>query len=149
MLSAHLEQAGVAVILAAEEGDADVVIVRKAIELGEHDDVVIIADYTGIRVLVVYHAHSSHQFYMETKEHTIAIDAAQQALGVDVCRSLLFVHAMTGCETTSAMFGVGKTKAVKVLQASEELSARVLVFGDLTTPKDVVFQVGDKFISAL
>ena len=31
MLSAHLEQAGVAVILAAEEGGADVVIVRKAI----------------------------------------------------------------------------------------------------------------------
>ena len=31
LLSAHLEHAGVAVIHAAEEGDADVVIVRKAI----------------------------------------------------------------------------------------------------------------------
>ena len=36
MLSAHLEQAGVAVILAAEEEDADVVNVRKAIELLEN-----------------------------------------------------------------------------------------------------------------
>ena len=69
MLSAHLEQAGLAVILAAEEVDADVVIVRKAIELGEHDDVVIIADDTGIIVLLVYHRHMSHQFYMETKQH--------------------------------------------------------------------------------
>ena len=149
MLSAHLEHGGVAVIHAAEEGDADVVIVRKAIELGEHEDVVVIADDTDILVLVVYHAHSSHQFYMETKHHTIAIDTAKQALGVDVCRSQLFVHATTGCDTTSAMFGVGKTKAFKVLKASEELSAEVLMFGDVTTPKDVLFKIGDKFISAL
>ena len=148
-MSAHLGLASVAVILTTEEGDADVVIVRKAIELGEHDDVVIIADDTGIIVLLVYHAQSSHQFYMETKQHIIDIHAAQQALGVDICRSLLFVHAMTGCETTSAMFGVGKTKALKVLQASEELSARVLVFGDLTTPKYVLFEVGEKFLSAM
>ena len=146
MLSAHLEQAGVAVIHAAEEGDADVVIVRKAIELGEHDDVVIIADDIDFLVLLVYHVHSSHQFYMEMKQHTIAIDAAQQALGVDVYMSLLFVRAMTGCETTSAMFGVGKTNAFKVLQASEDLSAGVLMFGDFTTPKDVLFEVGEKFI---
>ena len=116
MLSAHLEHTGVAVIHAAEEGVAYVVIVGKAIELGEHDDVVVIADDTYIIVLFVYYAHSSHQIYMETKQHAIAIDAAQQALG-DVYRSLLFVHAMTGCDTTSAMFGVGKTKAFNVLQA--------------------------------
>ena len=86
---------------------------------------------------------------METKHHTIALDTAQQALDVDACRGLLFVHGMTGCDTTSAMFGVGKTKAFKVLKASEELSAEVLMFGDLTTPKYVLFKIGDKFISAL
>ena len=117
MLSAHLEHGGVVVIHAAEEGGADVAIVHKAIELVEHEDVVIIAYDTDILVLVVYHAHSSHQFYMETKHHTIAIDTALQALCVGVCRSLLFVHAMTGCDTTSAMFGIGKMKAFKVLKA--------------------------------
>ena len=136
--------------VAVEEGDADVVIVRKAMELGEHDDVVIIADDTDILELLVYHAHCSHQFYMETKHHIIDIHAAQQALeGVYVCRRLLFVHAMTGCDTTSAMFGVGKTKAFAVLQALEELSARVLMFGDFTTPKYVLFEVGETFLSAL
>ena len=34
MLFAHIQQTGVAIIIAAEEGDADVVIVRRAIELG-------------------------------------------------------------------------------------------------------------------
>ena len=59
------------------------------------------------------------------------------------------MHAMTVCDATSAMFGVGKTKAFKVLQALEELSARVLMFGDFTTPKYVLFEVGEKFLSAL
>ena len=72
---------------------------------------------------------------METKQHIIAIDTAQQALGVDVSRSLLFVHAMTGCDTTSAMFGVIKTKPFKVLQASEELSAGCLCLVICPHPK--------------
>ena len=47
------------------------------------------------------------------------------------------MHAMTGCDTTSAMFGVGKT------------------FGGgadvwyLTTRKYILFKVGEKFIVAL
>ena len=57
MLLAHLEHAGVAVILTAEERDADVVIVRKAIELGEQDEVVVIADDTDVLVLLVYSVH--------------------------------------------------------------------------------------------
>ena len=74
-------------------------------------------------MLLVYHAHSSHQCYMETKQHIIAIYAALQAPCPDVCRRLLFVHVMTGFGATYAMFGVEKTKVFKVLQASEKLSA--------------------------
>ena len=36
------------------------------------------------------------------------------------------MHEMTGCD---AMFAVGKTKVLKVLQASEKLSAGVMMFG--------------------
>ena len=59
MLSANLEHGGVAVIHAAEEGDADVVIVRKAIELGEHEDIVVIAYDTDILVLLISRAQLS------------------------------------------------------------------------------------------
>ena len=66
---------------------------------------------------------SSHQFYMETKQHTIAIDGGLQTLRADVYKSMFFVHAMAGCCAMFAMFGVGKTKPFKVLHASENLSA--------------------------
>ena len=64
-------------------------------------------------VLLVYRAHNSHKFYMEMNQHIIAIDAALQAPRADICRSLFFVNAMTGCDATSAVFGVGKTQAFK------------------------------------
>ena len=89
MLSAHLEHAGVAVIHAAEEVDADVVIVRKAMELGEHYDVVVIADDIDTLVLLVYHAHGLHQLYMETKQHTIAIDAVKVLMFAGACYSCM------------------------------------------------------------
>ena len=47
------------------------------------------------------------------------------------------MHAMTGCDTTSAMFGLGKFRG------------GFLMFGNLTTPKYVIFQVGETFISAV
>ena len=88
------------------------IIVCTAIELVEHDGVVAIADDTDILVLFVH--QRSHQFFMEMNLHIIAIDAALRALRGDMCRSLLFVHAMTWCDATSTMFGVRKTKAFKV-----------------------------------
>ena len=97
----NTSRAGVAVIHAEEEGSAVIIFVRKAIETGEHD------------VLLVYHALNSHKFYMEMNQHIIVIAAALQALGADICRSLLFVHAMTGCDARSVVFGVGKTQAFK------------------------------------
>ena len=77
---------------AAEEGDADVVIVKKAIELGVHDDVVGIVDGTETIVLLMYHAHTPQRFYIKTKQHIIAIDAALQALRANTY--LLHRHAM-------------------------------------------------------
>ena len=36
------------------------------------------------------------------------IKVLKQLLGDNVCTDLLFVHAFTGCDTTSRIFGVGK-----------------------------------------
>ncbi|KAG7174137.1 hypothetical protein Hamer_G025905 [Homarus americanus] len=35
----------------------------------------------------------------------------KQVLGSDMCSQLLFIHAFTGCDTTSRIFSVGKQSA--------------------------------------
>jgi|688.fasta_scaffold1533422_1 hypothetical protein len=38
----------------------------------------------------------------------------QKILTAEVCNSLLFVHAVLGCDTTSRLHGVGKGMALKL-----------------------------------
>ena len=41
---------------------------------------------------------------------------AKEQLGKEVCRNFLFLHAVTGCDTTLRIYGVGKAAALKKLE---------------------------------
>ena len=58
------------------------------------------------------------------------------------------MHAMSKCDTTSAMFGVGKRRHLRCACIGKTFGG-VLMFGDLTTPKYILFEVGEKFVSAM
>jgi hypothetical protein len=47
------------------------------------------------------------------------IQKAQSELGDQVCRDLLFVHAMLGCDATSRLFGFGKAVGLKLIQTNQ------------------------------
>ena len=59
------------------------------------------------------------------------IKTAQQTLGDAPCKCLLFGHAMSGCDTTSALYGMGGLKQLKLLQTSQQLISDVLIFEHL------------------
>ena len=41
------------------------------------------------------------------------IKKTKTAIGQELCKILPFVHAISGCDTTSRLFGVGKGKSIK------------------------------------
>ena len=41
-------------------------------------------------------------------------------LGPDVCRSLPFIHALTGCDTTSRVYGISKGAALKKSKGDQQ-----------------------------
>ena len=43
------------------------------------------------------------------------INRLKEFLGQDICSQLLFIHAVTGCDSTSRIFGVGKKNAFRKL----------------------------------
>jgi len=43
----------------------------------------------------------------------------KDALGDDVCNELLFIHAYSGCDSTSRIFGIGKKSAFQKLVKSD------------------------------
>ena len=75
------------------------------------------------------------------------IQQLQQALGEDICQSLLFVQAITGCDTTLRLFGVGKgTLTLKKLKAENAFHEAVHVFSKPTATMKKVVSAGEKVI---
>ena len=149
LLEKKLNQAGIEVEHAGSEGDADVIIAQKALALVKSCQVLVISDDTDILVLLLHHAQLSDKLFMETKKHTISINVAKQALGQELCLCLPFAHAISGCDTTSALYSVGKVKVLKLLQSSQKLRSDVLIFGDTSASKQDICDVGEQFVQAL
>ena len=96
----------------------------------EGTEVNVVADDTDVLILLMYHWKESMAdvyFISEPKK--------SQKTGLQVWRiydliskagkmltsHLLFINAWSGCDTTSATFGMGKTNLVKKIQSSEEV----------------------------
>ena len=110
-----LQQKGCHVIQA--EGDADVDIIKAAVSMSGYKSTTLIGEDTDLLILLLYHAtlKDSHELYFrsdktgdKTKQYVYNINVLKQILGDNICTDLLFVHAFTGCDTTSRIFGFGK-----------------------------------------
>ena len=100
--------------------------------------------------MLLYHQPSATGNVYITRQHVhISIKAGYEALGSHMCECLLFAHAVSGCDTTSAIFGIGKVKHMKSLQASSELRSSVEIFGLQTASKEQVLSVGEKYVASL
>ena len=64
--------------------------------------------------------------------------------GPIVTSNLLFLHAWTGCDTTSATFGHGKTALLKKLKQSAELQDLASVMNDVEADSEMIGEAGCK-----
>ena len=107
-----LRQIGCHVIHA--EGDADVDIVKAAVEMSSYKSTTLVGKDTDLLVLLLHHAASDcKDLYFRSdkdkvKSYVYNIKVLKQLLGDDVCSDLLFAHAFSGCDSTSGIYGVGK-----------------------------------------
>lgn len=150
LLGKKLQEEDITVQHAGEEGDADVLVVKEALKIAESSEkVVVMADDTDILVLLIHHAKPDTNIFMKTKRHLISINQCKKGLGEEMCQCLPFVHAMSGCDTTSAMFGIGKVKHFKLLLRSRVLREAVSIFGDPSASRENISKIGEKFVAAV
>ncbi|CAG2248999.1 unnamed protein product [Mytilus edulis] len=70
------------------------------------------------------------------------IQKTQQVLGEEVCHQLPFVHAITGCDTTSRLHGIGKPAVLKKIKSDRHLQTQGEVFLMESMGKDDVCKAG-------
>ena len=73
----------------------------------------------------------------------------KKILGEELCEQLLFIHAFSGCDTTSSMFGIGKGTSFRKLIGNEQLKDISHTFTSYDTPKEEIELAGEKAMIVL
>ena len=72
----------------------------------------------------------------------------KEQLGKEVCKNLLFLHAITGCDTTSRLYGVGKAIVQKKFENVLSFKEQANVFSCHIAVSDIV-TAGEKALVSL
>ena len=121
MISDQLRERDCTVVNA--HGNADMDIVKMAVETSLQHTTTLIGEYTDLLVLLVNYPQGEvmNLYFRSDKpkaDGTIEvchINRIQKVLGHEMCSQLMLIHAMTGSDKTSRIFGVGKNTAFQYL----------------------------------
>ena len=124
LMSGRLREKGCHTIQA--EGDADLDIVKAAVAMSAYKSTTLIGEETELLVLLLYHAPANdckHLYFRSDKStpNVYNITVLKRLLCDDVCSDLLFIHAFSGCDTTSRIYGVGKKSIVQKVIAGDSV----------------------------
>jgi len=147
MISNKMREKGPTVINA--EGDADYDIVQAAIAASENHTTTLVGEDTDLLILLLYHMDSRKKtiYFRSDKrskdQRVYNINTLKECLGQQLCSQLLFIHAFTGCDTTSRIFGMGKrTLFQKATKGDKELESLALAFTKPGQSVDAIEEYG-------
>jgi len=156
ILTSRLQSAGIKVHKAVD--DADTLIIKIALVISESKKVVVVANDTDILVLLLHHFKSG-LFYIHMlcevvcreadNRQLIPIKEVCNKLGCVLCDALPMLHASTGCDTTSAIFGHGKRSTFKKLAALSDLPHFSAILGCEASLHQQVGEVGKELIAEI
>jgi len=133
--------------------DADTLVVKEALKLATAKKVVsVIANDTDILVLLLYHFCSDMSdifMYSKTSQSITSVRAIAAALGPSVVSRLLVIHAISGCDTTSCLFGHGKVSAFKKMSNARGIQHLIDVMESLSATHEEVMLAGCGLIAML
>jgi hypothetical protein len=130
--------------------EADTRMILHAVDLcTNHNRLVVRCDDTDVLVLLLYYVIQGlvdHEVYMEAGHQTktanrhrfIAVHSIEKALGDTFCSCLPAMHAMTGCDSCSAIYKVGKRTAFTKLTQNIENLKQLSCVGSSKTVDEIV-----------
>ena len=130
--------------------EADVILVNQAVHAAKIgvSGVKVIADETDIFVLLLHfylQENLSCDFVMASTSSRKLIDIKETvAKHKNVISNIVSAHALSGCDTVSGFYGIGKSTVFKVLKAGKQLK----LLGDSDTPLTCLYNESARFLSS-
>ena len=128
--------------------DADTTIVKEALDAARSSKVTVFSDDTDVFCLLLHHIAIKKSAYKDiivanmtkhknkSREYYVLPGVIDKLGKVDL-QFLLFCHAFTGCDTTSAIHNFGKTSIFKKLQGSSKLQKLAREFYKENSPEKI------------
>lgn len=138
ILKGKLEDNGVKTLQA--ESDADVLIVDTAVKMSETTTVGIVGEDVDLIVLLMAksYAHKDIIFIKPGRGKIRHSYFSSQELQEQGFKDVLFLHAFTGCDTTSSVFRKSKVAFAKLYLKSPDIKKAAAVFSD---PSSTISQI--------
>lgn len=147
--------------LSCTHEEADTRLVLHAVNLSsQHSRIFVKCDDTDVLVILLYYwsrgmlstevfMHCGHSGQDTTRERYIPIHEIARKLGPSVCNILPAVHALSGCDSTCAIYRMGKRTAYSVLTENADALQGLAEFQDTETflksaRKFILFMHGKK-----
>lgn len=151
MLITRFSSAGITCKQAKE--DADTLIVNTALELSPtNETVIIVGEDIDLLVILIGLCKYANVFFLKPGKNKVSAaifsptDALSEAIIAD---NILFLHAMGGCDTTSALYNQGKLKFLHTLRKNSYLAHSIKVFKDSNATQNMVADAGERFLVSL
>lgn len=151
-VSQEMQRRGVTTHQAEEDADYD--IVNVALQMAtENKEVVVVGTDTDLLVMLVALAHPEKKLYFckpKSGQNNTMYNVRRLVQDLNDIRDCLpFAHAMTGCDTTSSFFGLGKLKGIDMLKSSIEAKKQALIFNSSNISKEQLILNGELFVLGL
>ena len=118
----------------------------------QHPRVVVQSPDTDVAVLCVhtYESMRCQELWFKTgvkdKLRFVPVHTLTEVLGTNLCNLLPAFHALTGCDTTSALYQIGKRKGWKVLKDHAERYANMSHLGNELPPSEETVRTAERYI---
>ena len=87
--------------------------------------------------------------FRPSSETCIDIQAVLKYHPIHLIKNILSIHALSGCDTVSSLFGVGKTKLAKVVAKNPDLATKLELFMDPLATEGELCANGKQIIASL
>lgn len=139
LLAEQMTKADIAVEHAT--GDADYKICMSACLHAKEKPTAVVAEDSDVFQLLTHHANiADKDLYMVTSKQTVCVTTLAKKLDPLLSGALLFLHAFSGCDTTSRPYGIGK---VSVLKKYAELERCSSIFMSPSSSKAEIERAGE------
>ena len=117
--------------------------------IGEDMDLLILLLYPKSTKSMPVYLTGEEKSNMKSKPKIWDIQYAKEKLGDDLCNSLLAVHALLGCNTTSRIHGVSKATAFQKFKANAEFRSLIKTLSSDSGTKADILAAGERLLLML